>query len=152
MGERSLLLHIVLKLALSMWLINPCVSHMPMAGPFEWDTSLVVSKGAFFIGGFDSLISRVMFHSTSFWDKPWRFGALMFFSSSSVLFQMLPFAYWTYNSMSSFGLTKQLLVFPFFISRLLWKIGDVGHRPPYLSHKKRERYHLCYFTVEEMGS
>ena len=27
---------------------------------------------------------------------------------------MLPFAYWTYKSMSSFGLTKQLTVFPFF--------------------------------------
>ena len=83
-----------------------------------------------------------MFHSTSFWDKPWRFGALIAFSSGSVLFQMLPFAYWTYKSMSSFGLTKQFLVFPFFISRLLWKIGDAGHRP-LISRMKSERCNIC---------
>ena len=51
---------------------------------------------------FDSLINRVMFPSTSFWGKPWRFGAPIAFSASSVLFQMLPFAYWTYISMSFF--------------------------------------------------
>ena len=50
------------------------------------------------------------------------------FWASSVLFQVLPFPYWTYKSMSSFGLTKQLAVIPFSISVLLWKIGDAGHR------------------------
>ena len=93
-----------------------------------------------------------MFPSTSFWGKPWRFGPLIAFSASSVLFQILPFAYWTYKSMSSFGLRKQLTVFPFLISGLLWKIGDAGHRSPYLSHAKRALYHLSYFPVEETGS
>ena len=51
------------------------------------------------------------------------------------------FPYWTYKSMSSSGLTKQLTVFLFLISGLLWKIGDAGHRSPYLSHAKRALYH-----------
>ena len=55
---------------------------------------------------FDSLISRVMFPSTCFWGTPWRFAALIAFSASSVLFQMLPFAYFTYVSMSFFDLTN----------------------------------------------
>ena len=55
---------------------------------------------------FDSLISRVRFPSTSFWAKHSRFGALIAFSASSVLFQMLPFEYWTYISMSVFDLTN----------------------------------------------
>ena len=55
---------------------------------------------------FDSLISRVMFRSTSFWGTPWRFAALIAFSASSVLFQMLPFAYSTYVSTSFFDLTN----------------------------------------------
>ena len=80
---------------------------------------------------FDSLISRVMCPSTSLWGKPWGFGAPIAFSACSVLFQMLPFAYWTYKPMSFFGLTKQLPVFRFLISGLLWKIGDAGHRSPY---------------------
>ena len=45
---RSRLLHIVLKLALSLRAINPCVSHMPIACTFDWDASLVVSKGAIY--------------------------------------------------------------------------------------------------------
>ena len=69
-----------------------------------------------------------MFPLTSFWGKPWRFRTPIAFSPSSVLFQVLAFPYWTYNSMSSFGLTKQLTVFPFLISGLLWKIGDAGDR------------------------
>ena len=77
---------------------------------------------------FDPLISRVMFPSMSYWGKPWLFGAPIAFSASFVLFQMLPFANWTYKSMYSFGLTKQLTVFPFSISGLLWKNGEVGHR------------------------
>ena len=62
---------------------------------------------------FISLISRVMCPSTSLWGKPWGFGAPIAFSACSLLFQMLPFSYWTYKPMSSFGLTKQLPVFRF---------------------------------------
>ena len=47
--KRSLLLHIVLKSALSMLVINPCFSHMPIACPFDWDASLVESKGAVYV-------------------------------------------------------------------------------------------------------
>ena len=101
---------------------------------------------------FDSLISRVTCPSTSLWGKPWGFGAPIAFSACSVLFQMLPFSYWTYKPMSSFGLTKQLTVFRISISWLLWKIGDAGHRSPYLSHAKRALYHLSYILVEETGS
>ena len=137
-----------------MLVINPCVSHMPVACP-----SLLTCLA----GGvqrsclcqtdvFDSLISIVMFPPTSFWGKPWWFGTPIAFSASSLLFQMLPFACWTYKSLSSFGLRKQLTVFPFLISGLFWKIGDAGHRSPYLSHAKRALYHLSYIPVEEMGS
>ena len=98
---------------------------------------------------FDSLFSRVMFPSTSFWGTPWRFAALIGFSASSVLFQMLPFAYSTYVSMSFFDLTIKLPVVNFFlIFGLLWKAGDAGHRSPYLSHAKRALYHLSYIPVE----
>ena len=55
---------------------------------------------------FDSLICRVMFPSTSIWGKPWRFGAPIALSASSVLFHMLPFPFCTYMSMSFFGQTK----------------------------------------------
>ena len=88
---------------------------------------------------FDSLISIVMFPPTSFWGKPWWFRTPIPFSASSVLFQMLPFAYWTYKSMSSFGLTKQLTVFPFLIAGLLWKIGDAGGIDPRTSRMQSER-------------
>ena len=47
--ERSLLLHIVLKSASSMRVINPCVSHMPIACPYGWHASLVGSEGAFYV-------------------------------------------------------------------------------------------------------
>ena len=57
---------------------------------------------------FDPLISRVMFPSTSFWGTPWRFGALIAFSASTGLFQMLPFAYWFQVSLSFFDLTNYL--------------------------------------------
>ena len=55
---------------------------------------------------FVSLISGVMFPSTSLWGKLWHFGAPIAFSASSLRFQMLRFAYWTYISMSFFDLTK----------------------------------------------
>ena len=45
--ERSFL-HIALKMALSLRAINPCVSHMPIACTFDWDASLVVSRGAIY--------------------------------------------------------------------------------------------------------
>ena len=113
--EQSPLLHIVVILALSVRVINPCVSHMPIACPPDWHASLVVSKGAVYVRRMSLMVLSVefLFHSASFWGKPWRFGALIDFSASYVLFQMLPFAYWTYKSLSSFGLRKQLPVFPF---------------------------------------
>ena len=127
--EQRPLLHIVVMLALSVRVINPFVSHMPIACPPDWHASLVVSKGVVYVRRMSLIVLSVefLFHSASFWGKPWRFGALIDFSASSVLFQMLPFAYWTYKSLSSFGLRKQLTVFPVLISGLFWKIGDVGH-------------------------
>ena len=152
MVEQSFLLHMVVKLALSMRVINPCVSHMPIACPFVWHASLLGSKAAGYVRRMSLIVSRVMFPSKSFWGKPWRFRAQFALSASSVLFQMLPFAFWTYKSMSFFDLTKQLPVFPFLISGLLWKIGDAGHRSPYLSHAERALYHLSYNPTEETGT
>ena len=79
----SFLLHMDVKLALSMRVINPCVSQMPIACPPYWHTSLVGSRGAVYV---DSLISIVMFPPTSFWGKPWWFGTPIIFSTGSVLF------------------------------------------------------------------
>ena len=130
--KQSPLLHIVVILALSMRVINPCVSHMPIACPFVWHASLVGSTWAVYVRRMSLIVLSVefLFPSTSFWGKPWRFGALIALSASSVLFQMLPFAYWTYKSMYSFGLTKQLTVFRFLISGFLWKFGDAGASVP----------------------
>ena len=47
--EQSPLFHIVLTLALSMRIINLCVSHMPVVCPPDWNASLVGSKGAGFV-------------------------------------------------------------------------------------------------------
>ena len=49
--ERSFRLHIVLVLALSVRVINPFVSHMPMHCPFDWAAQLVWSKGAIYVRG-----------------------------------------------------------------------------------------------------
>ena len=92
-----------------------------------------------------------MFPPTSFLGKPWWFGTPIAFSASSVLFQVLAFPYWTYNSMSSFGLTKQLTIFPFFDFRAPLKIWRCGASIPYLSHAKRALHHLSYIPVEETG-
>ena len=128
----SFLLHLVVKWALSMRFINPCVSHMPIVCPPDWHASLVGSTWAVYVRRMSLIVLSVefMFPLTSFWVKPWRFGALIALSASSVLFQMLPFAYWTYKSMYSFGLTKQLTVFRFLISGLLWNFGDAGASIP----------------------
>ena len=128
----SFLLHMVVKWALSMRFINPCVSHMPTACRFVWRASLVGSTWAVYVRRMSLIVLLVefIFPPTSFWGKPWRFGALIALSASSVLFQMLPFAYWTYKSMHSFGLTKQLTVFRPLISGLLWKFGDAGASIP----------------------
>ena len=130
--EQSPLLPFAVILALSMRVINPCVSHMPIACPFVWHASLVGSTWADYVRRMSLIVLSVefLFPSTSFWGKPWRFGALIALSASSVLFQMLPFAYWTYKSMYSFGLTKQLTVFRFLISGFLWKFGDAGASVP----------------------
>ena len=44
--ERSLLFHIVLKRVLSIRVIYPCASHMPVAGLSDSATSLVGPEGA----------------------------------------------------------------------------------------------------------
>ena len=94
-----------------------------------------------------------MFPSTSFWGTPWRLAALIAFSASSVLFQMLPFAYSTYVSMSFFDLTNKLPVGNFFLFfGLLWKAGDAGHRSPFLSHAKRALYYLRYIPLRKWGA
>ena len=49
--EQSFLLHIVVKLALSMRVINPSVSDMPIACPFGWHASLVGTNGAVHVRG-----------------------------------------------------------------------------------------------------
>ena len=49
--ERSLPLHIVLVLAMSIRVINPFVSHMPMACFFDWAATLVGSDGAIYVRG-----------------------------------------------------------------------------------------------------
>ena len=49
--EQSFLLHIVVKLAVSMRVINPSVSHMPTACPLGWHASLVGSNGAVYVRG-----------------------------------------------------------------------------------------------------
>ena len=102
--EQSPLLHIVVILALSMRVINPCVSHMPIACPPDWHAPLVGSKGAVYVRRMSLIVLSVefMFPSTSFWGKPRRFGALIAFSASSILFQML---------------TCQLLAFPIDLPR-----------------------------------
>ena len=76
---------------------------------------------------YDSLFSRVeTYPLTSFWGRPLRFGAAITFSARSVLFPMLPFAFWTYISIAFFGIIKQLPVVRFF-SGLFWKVLDAGH-------------------------
>ena len=48
-AERSFLLHIVVKLALLMRVIKPCVSDMSNACPFVWHASLLGSKEAGYV-------------------------------------------------------------------------------------------------------
>ena len=152
--ERSLLLHIVLKSPLSMRVINPCVSHMPIVCHYGWHASLVGSKGAVYVREMSLIHLPVEYCFLRRFSEVYLgvSGAPIAFSACSVLFQMLPFAYWTYKPMFPFGLTKQLPVFRILISRLLWKIGDAGHQSPYFSHAKRALYHLSYIPVEETGS
>ena len=59
MVEQSFLLNIVVKLALSMRVINPCVSHMPIACPPDWHASLVGSNGAGYVRRMSSIHSSV---------------------------------------------------------------------------------------------
>ena len=99
---------------------------------------------------FDSLISIVMFPPTSFWGKPWWFGTPIAFLASAVLFQMLPFLIGRTNP--CFFWSNETAYRISFFSGLLWKIGDAGHRSPYLPHAKQALYHLSYIPVEETGS
>ena len=152
--EQSPLWHIVVILALSMRVINPCVSHMPIACPSDWHASLVGSKGAVYVSRLSLIVLSVkfMFPSTSFWGKPRRFGTRIAFSASSILFQMLTFAYWTFVSFF-LDLTKQLpVMFVLWIPVFSEKLQMRGHRSRYLSHAKRALYHLSYIPVEQAGS
>ena len=79
---------------------------------------------------FGSLITRIMFPSTSFWGKPWGLGAIIAFSAFSVLFQMLPFAYWTYISMSFFWCNKVASCSSFFDFRAPLKSWSCGASIP----------------------
>ena len=92
---------------------------------------------------FVSLISRVMFPSTSFWGKRWRFGAPIAFSASTGLFQMLPFAYWFQVSLSFFDLTNYVPVVSF-----VWFSGsseklEMRGIDPRTSGMQSERSTIC---------
>ena len=84
--ERSLPLQFVLVLAMSMRVINPFVSHMPMACFFDLAATLLWSNGVIYVRG-RSLIhmSVEVFPSTSLWGKIWRFGAPIVFSLSTTV-------------------------------------------------------------------
>ena len=149
--ERSFRLHIVLVLAMSMRVINPFVSHMPMHCPFDWAAQLVSSKGDIYVRGRSVIHMSVeqcflrRLCEVNIGDS--RHQSL---SHSALLFQMLPIEYWTYLSLFFFDLTKQLpVVFDFLISGLFWKFGDAGHPCPFLSHVKRALYVLSYIPVEK---
>ena len=114
--EQSFLLHIVVKLALSMRVINPCVSHMPIACPFDWHASLVGTP----TDVFDALISIVMFPPTSFWvNLGHQSSSDVGDSGASIAFRILfdaPYQYW--SNVSSFGRKR--------LSEL--NLGDSGHQ------------------------
>ena len=149
--ERSLPLHILLVLAMSMRVINPFFSHMPMDCLFDWAATLLWSNGAIYVGG-RSLIHMSVEECFLRRLCEVKFGdsGHQSFSHSALPFQMLPIEYLTYLSMFSFDLTKQLpVVFVFLTSGLFWKFGDAGHRSPFLSHAKRALYFLSYIPVEK---
>ena len=80
----------------SMRVINPCVSHMPIACPPDSHTSLVGSTWALLLSVLcqscfshvalihSSLVIIVMFPPTSFWGKPWRFRARLVLSQQAL--------------------------------------------------------------------
>ena len=67
---------------------------------------------------FDCLFSTVVFPSTCFWGNSGWFGARIAFSASSVLFQMIPFAYWPYIS----------IAFCFLVQRISWSFRGIDPR------------------------
>ena len=143
-------MHIVLVLAMSMRVINPFVSHMPMDCLFDWAATLVWSNGAIYVRG-RSLIPMWVEQcsaSTSLWGKQWRFGAPIAFSLSTGVSDVCS---WVLDVLINvfFGLTKQLPVVRFLIAGLCWKVGDAGHPSPFLSNAKRALYLLSYIFVEE---
>ena len=129
--EQSPLLHIVVILALSVRVINQCVSHANrLPSRLTCPAGGVQKSCVCQTDVYDSLISIVMFPPTSFWGKPWWFGTPIAFSTSSVLFQMLHFAYWTYKSMSSFGFQNSLPYFLFWFSGSFEKLEMRGASIP----------------------
>ena len=130
--ERSLPLHIVLVLAMSMRVIIPFVSHMPMDCLFDWAATLLWSNGAIYVRG-RSLIhmSVEQFFLRHLSEVNIGDSGHQPRSHWAVPFQMLAMEYWTYLSMFSFDLTKQLpVVFVFLVSGLFWKILRCGASIP----------------------
>ena len=127
--ERSLPLQFVLFLAMSMRVINPFVSHMPMACFFDWAaTHATVVQRSYLCQRevFDSHVSRTVFPSTSLWGKIWRFGAPIVFSLSTTvsdashrLFDVLINVFFWSNKTASCS-----VCFPDFRSFLkIWRCG-----------------------------
>ena len=122
--ERSFRMHIVLVMAMSMRVINPFVSHMPMDCLFDWAATMVWSNRAIHVRG-KSLIhmsveqcSLRRLREVSIGDSGHQS-----LSHQALPFQMLPVEYWTYLSMFFFDLTNQIPVafvswFPVFSEKM----------------------------------
>ena len=92
--ERSFRLDIVLVLALSMRVINPFVSHMPMHCPFDWAAQLVWSKGAIYVRGRSVIhMSVEQCFLRRLCEVNIGDSGHQSLSQQALLFQMLPFEY-----------------------------------------------------------
>ena len=132
---------------------SKCFSHANrLTFRLRYLTGGVQRSSLFHSEAFQSVIIWVMFPSTSFWGKFWRFGALIALPASSELFQMLPFAYWMYKLMSLF-LVEQIsfLLFSFWFPASSEKL-ETRRSVPYLFQAKLAPYHLSYLPVEDTGS
>ena len=85
--ERSLPLHIVLVLAMSVRVINPFVFSHSNGLPFWLSCHAGVVRRSYCCqrAVFDSHVSRTVFSSTSLWGKHWQFGAPIAFSLSTAV-------------------------------------------------------------------
>ena len=150
--ERSFRMHIVLVLAMSMRVTNPFVSHMPMDCLFDWAATLVWSNGAIYVRG------RSLIHMSVEQCSLRRLREVSIGDSGQ---QSLSLSVSTDVSDASRWVLDVLInVFfrshkpdsrsvCFLISGLFWKLGDAGHRSPFLSHAKRALYLFSYIPVEK---